>query len=100
MLDSVSVLHEKKKYEVPYLLVVHKLKPRDSVCPESAVSRVSRSDALHVWSERRYSVERLPLLDLVDHLTHIHLDLAGVLLETVEAHCNNSIVSLTFGPEN
>lgn len=40
---------------------------------------------LHVFCELRFSVERLALLDFVDHFSHIHLDLATVFAGTIEA---------------
>ena len=70
-----------------YLVVMHKVKPRHNVEEDTRVSGVSRRNTLHVWAQRGDTVKWLALLDLGDHLFHVHVDLAGVLGEAVETDC-------------
>jgi hypothetical protein len=67
--------------------VVDEVGPHHNVCESSCVSRVPVCDALHVLGHLGGAVERLALLDLVDHFPHVHLDLAAVLAGSVEATC-------------
>jgi hypothetical protein len=66
--------------------VVDKVWPWENVRERCRVSRVPVRNALHVLGHLGRAVERLALLDLVDHLPHIHLDLAAVFTGSVEAH--------------
>jgi hypothetical protein len=68
--------------------VVDKVWPWENVRERCRVSRVPVCNTLHVLGHLRGSVERLALLDLVDHLPHVHLYLAAVLTGSVEAHCH------------
>lgn len=67
------------------LVVVHKVKPRHDVHEHTSISALSARHTLHVFRHSADAVQRLALLHLVRHLTHIHLDLAAVLGEAVEA---------------
>ena len=67
------------------LVVVHKVKPRHDVHEHTSVSALPACHALHILRHGADTVQRLALLHLVRHLTHIHLDLAAVLGEAVEA---------------
>lgn len=72
------------------LVMIHKVEPRQHPHEQAAVPALPRRHALHVRRQLRLSVERLPALDLVDHLAHVHLDFAAVLGGAVEAHCSSS----------
>jgi hypothetical protein len=71
--------------------VVDKVGPHHDVCESSCVPRVPVCNALHVLGHLGGAVERLALLDLVDHLPHIHLNLAAVLTGAVKAACPLSV---------
>lgn len=70
-----------------YLVVVDKVDPWDDVDEEFGVTRVTGSHALEVGGHLGLAVQRLALLDLIDHLASVALNLSGVLGETVETFC-------------
>ena len=70
--------------------VVDKVWPCEDVRKCGGVTRVPVCNSLHVLGHLGGSVQRLALLDFVDHLAHVHLDLAAVLAGTVEAHYRRS----------
>lgn len=72
-----------------YLVVVGKVGPGHNVDEQLGVPRVAGSDTLEVVGHCGNAVQGLALLDLVDHLAHIHLNLALVLGESVETVCSN-----------
>jgi hypothetical protein len=67
--------------------VVDEVGPHHNVSESACVSRVPVCNALHVLGHLGGAVERLALLDLVNHFPHVHLDLAAVLAGSVEAAC-------------
>lgn len=70
------------------LVVVGEVGPRHNVDKQLGVAGVTGSDTLQVVGHLRNAVEGLALLDLVDHLAHIHLNLSLVLGESVETVYN------------
>ena len=76
---------------------MHKVKPRHNVEEDTGVSGVSRRNTLHVWAQRGDTVKWFALLDLGDHLLHVHVDLTGVLGEAVETDCD---VRVSCGPSD
>lgn len=69
--------------------MVDQVEPRHDMDPETSVSALSACDALHVFGELALAVQRLALLDFVDHFAHVHVDFATVLGEAVEAVCRS-----------
>lgn len=67
------------------LVVVDKVEPGHCADEEGRVSALAGSNALQVRAQLALAVEGLTGLDLVNHLAHVHLDLAGVFGGTVEA---------------
>ena len=82
------------------LVVVDDVEPRKNVDEQLRVPRVTRSHTLDVIGDLRGTVQGLSLLHFVDHFPHVHLNLPGVLGESVETFC--SLVSYSIwvvGPE-
>lgn len=89
--ESIIPLHQSpppssRPAPLTHLIVVHKVEHWHDVQEDARVPRVARRDALHVVRELRLAVQRLALLDLVNHLPHVHIDLALVLRQAVETH--------------
>lgn len=70
------------------LVVVGKVGPGDNMDEQLGVPGVAGSDTLQVVGHLRNAVQGLALLDLVDHLAHIHINLSLVLGESVETVCS------------
>ena len=66
--------------------MIHKVEPGDYVYHKRRVSRIPRSNSLHVRSELGCSIQRLALLYLADHFSHVHVDLPFIFCEAVESH--------------
>jgi len=73
--------------------VMNEVGPRQHVGKGGRVARVPVGNALHILGHFGRAVQRLAALDLVDHLTHVHVDLAAVLAGAVEARCAGVSVS-------
>lgn len=69
------------------LVVVDKVEPRDRAEHERRVPALAGRHALQMRAQPAHAVQGLALLDLVHHLPHVHLDLAGVLGGAVESDC-------------
>src|SRR4051794_3507684 len=65
--------------------MVDKVEPRYCAEEEGRVSALSRRNALQVGAQPALAIEGLAGLDLAHHLSHVHLNLAGVLGGTVES---------------
>jgi hypothetical protein len=76
--------------------VVDKVGPQEDVAESGCVSRVPVCDTLHVFGHLGGAVEGLALLDLVDHLPHVHLDLAAVLADSVETACRRLVTTCSL----
>ena len=72
---------------VTCLIVVDNVEPRNNVGKQLRIPRVSGSNALEIRRELGCAIERLSLLNFIDHFSHIHFHLARVLSEAVEAIC-------------
>ena len=69
------------------LVVVYKVEPGDCAEKQGRVAALSRSNSLDVGAQLALAVQGLSGLDLVDHFSHIHLNLASVFRGTVESDC-------------
>lgn len=67
--------------------MVDKVEPGDDMDEELGVPGVTGSHALQVLGHLGFAIQRLALLDLVNHLACVPLNLSVVLGETVKALC-------------
>lgn len=67
--------------------MIDKIEPWNDVKPYSSISRVPRRNSLHIGRQARLPIERFASLDLVDHLSHIHLLLPPILLHPIKSTC-------------
>jgi hypothetical protein len=74
--------------------MVYKICPRQNVPQKRRVSAVPGRNALHIWCQIAASVERLPFLDLIHHLAHIHLDFSVVFCPAIESYCQSETKSV------
>lgn len=88
LFNRVSILRNAKSFIKTNLVVVDKVDPRKNVDEELRVPGVTGSNTLKVVGDLGLSVQGLTLLDLADHLAHIHLDFPRVLGESIETSCS------------
>lgn len=67
--------------------MVNTIEPWDNMDEQLRIPRVSRCHSLQVGGNLRSTVQRLAILNLVNHLPVVQFDLSRVLCESVEAVC-------------
>ena len=65
--------------------MIHEIRPRQHLRHQRTVPTIPRRDTLHIRRKPTLSIQRLALFHLIDHLAHVHLDLAVILRPAVEA---------------
>lgn len=69
--------------------MVDNVDPRQDVDEQLRIPGVTSSDTLQVLGHARLAVQGLTLLDLANHLAHIHLDFPVVLGEPIKPSCGH-----------
>ena len=90
MLSSISPYSLHLSLRATYLLMIHKVKPRQHMQPHTRIPRIPTRDPLHIRRQTTLTIQRLPFLYFIHHLPHIHLLLPFVFPEAVEPHFNCS----------
>lgn len=67
------------------LIMVHKIKPGQHMQENPRVPALPTRHTLHILRHRADPIQRLPAFHFIRHFAHVHLDLAPVLGEAIEA---------------
>lgn len=74
-----------------YLVVICEVGKWNNMHKQRAVSGIPGGNTLHIWRQLGLSVQRLPLLDFVDHLPHVHLYFPVIFCPAIETQTRSLI---------